>query len=45
MSDDPFRAPTDAEIDAAEARLKFKFHPDYRGFLRGRDVGDAQRGG
>jgi len=42
MSDDPFRAPTDAEIDAAEARLKFKFHADYREFLKGGgDVGDA----
>ena len=42
MSDDPFRAPTDAEIDAAEERLMFKFHPDYREFLKGRgDVGEA----
>lgn len=42
MSDDPFRAPTDAEIDAAEARLKFKFHTDYRAFLKGGgNVGEA----
>jgi hypothetical protein len=42
MADDPFRPPTDAEIDAAENRLKFKFHPDYRAFLKsGGDVGDA----
>jgi SMI1-KNR4 cell-wall len=42
MADDPFRAPTDTEIDAAEKRLNFKFHPDYREFLKGRgDVGDA----
>jgi hypothetical protein len=42
MSDDPFRAPTDAEIDAAEECLQFKFHPDYREFLKGRGgVGEA----
>ena len=42
MSDDPFRAPTDAEIDTAEKRLKFRFHPDYREFLKsGGDVGEA----
>ena len=42
MSDDPFRAPTDAEIDAAERRLDFVFHPDYRAFLKsGGDVGEA----
>jgi hypothetical protein len=34
MADDPFRAPTDAKIDAAETRLNFKFHPDYRAFLK-----------
>lgn len=42
MSDDPFRPPTDAEIDAAEQRLGFTFPGDYRAFLRaGGDVGDA----
>lgn len=29
------RAPTEAEIDAAETRLGRKFHPEYRAFLRG----------
>lgn len=42
MTDDPFRLPTDAEIDAAEKRLEFKFHPDYRNFLKGGgNVGEA----
>jgi hypothetical protein len=42
MSDDAFRAPTEAEIDDAERRLEFKFHPDYREFLKSRgDVGEA----
>jgi len=29
------RPPTDAEIDAAEASLGRRFHPDYRAFLKG----------
>ena len=33
MKDNPFRQPTNQEIDAAEIRLGMKFHPDYRGFL------------
>jgi hypothetical protein len=42
MADDPFRAPTDLEINAAEKRLNFKFYPDYRAFLKnGGDVGEA----
>jgi len=41
-NDDPFRPPTDSEIDAAEARIGIKFHPDYRSFLKGgSDVGDS----
>lgn len=42
MSDDPFRPPTDAEIDAAQAKLGFPFPADYRAFLkRAEDVSDA----
>lgn len=29
----PFRLPTEAEVSAAEKRLSFKFHDDYRRFL------------
>jgi hypothetical protein len=40
--DNPFRAPTDAEIKAAEQRLGVRFHFDYHAFLRGgSDVGDS----
>ena len=39
---DSFRPPTDAEIDAAEARLRFPFPRAYREFLKtGGDVGNA----
>jgi hypothetical protein len=42
LSDDPFREPTDAEIDAAQQRLGFTFPADYRAFLKaGGDVGGA----
>ena len=34
-SADSMRAPTEAEIDAAETRLSRKFHPEYRAYLRG----------
>jgi hypothetical protein len=38
----PFRKPTDAEIDAAQQRLGVVFHRDYRAFLLGgSDVGDS----
>jgi len=40
--EDPFRPPTDAEIDVAERRLGVRFHPDYRAFLLGgSDVADS----
>ena len=40
--DDPFRPPTDSEIDEAEEKLGVKFHADYRAFLKsGGDVGDS----
>lgn len=42
LSADPFRLPTDEEIDAAEQRLGIPFHADYRAFLKGGgDVADA----
>lgn len=42
MSDDPFRAPTEAEIDAAQDRLRFPFPADYRAFLASaEDISDA----
>jgi hypothetical protein len=42
MTNDPFRIPTDAEIDNAEKRLGIKFHDDYRNFLKaGSDVANA----
>jgi len=38
----PFRPPTDAEIAAAEQKLNFEFHPDYKAFLKsGSDVASA----
>ena len=38
---EPLR-PTNAEIEAAAARLDFPFHPDFRAFLQsGGNVGDA----
>jgi SMI1-KNR4 cell-wall len=40
--DNPFRPPTNAEIDAAETRLGVAFHSDYRTFLLGgSDVGSS----
>jgi hypothetical protein len=40
--DNPFRPPTNTEIDAAEARLGVVFHSDYRAFLLGgSDVGSS----
>src|SRR6478609_6421724 len=40
--DNPFRIPTDSEIDAAQQRLGVIFHRDYRAFLLGRsDVADS----
>ncbi|QKZ05075.1 MULTISPECIES: SMI1/KNR4 family protein [Pseudomonas] len=42
MRHDPFRVPTDAEIDAAEQRLGMDFPEAYRAFLKGgSDVADA----
>ncbi|WP_455924583.1 SMI1/KNR4 family protein [Pseudomonas putida] len=42
MRHDPFRIPTDAEIDAAEQRLGMDFPPAYRAFLKGgSDVANA----
>ncbi|MBD8566382.1 SMI1/KNR4 family protein [Oxalobacteraceae sp. CFBP 8763] len=39
---DPFRLPTDEEINSAEARLGVVFHADYRAFLKsGGDVANA----
>lgn len=41
MSTNPFRIPTDAEIDLAQA-LGLQFHPDYRTFPKsGSDVANA----
>lgn len=40
--DGPFRVPTDQEVLAAEQRIGFPFHPDYRAFLKGGgDVANA----
>jgi hypothetical protein len=39
---DQYREPTDAELDAAEKRLNFPFHPAYRAFLKScGNVGNA----
>ena len=42
MTSNPFRDPTDAEIDLAQDRLGIVFHADYRAFLKsGGDVANA----
>ncbi|EIF51644.1 hypothetical protein SULAR_02233 [Sulfurovum sp. AR] len=40
--ENPFRVPTDQEIQEAQEKLNYKFHPDYIEFLKsGSDVANA----
>lgn len=42
LENDPFRVPTDEEVNSAEAQLRTVFHLDYRAFLKGGgNVGSA----